>query len=105
MLRKDIHIGSIIQKILKKRQMKIVSFASELGCDRTRIYSIFQNKSIDVDLLVRISKILNYNFLLEYFENDKPHKDYIIIAEVDNSKIEELKSNPSVKIIKSWASV
>jgi hypothetical protein len=85
--------------------MKIISFARELGCDRSRIYFIFRNKSIDTELLSRISKILNYNFFLEYLEDKKPHKDYLIIAEVDCSKIEEMKSDPSVKIIMSITSV
>ena len=85
--------------------MKITSFARELGFDRKRIYSIFNSKSIDTDLLVQISKILDYNFLIEYFGEEKPFMDNIVLVGMDNSRIAEIKSDSSVKIIKSWASV
>ena len=85
--------------------MTICQFAKALGCRRSRIYSIFNCKSIDTDTLIRISKILEYNFLLEYFREDEPPASYFILAEVDSSKIEAINSGSSLKIIKTWNSV
>lgn len=37
-------------------------FAKELNCDRRNVYRIFQRDNIDIELLGRISQILNHNF-------------------------------------------
>jgi plasmid maintenance system antidote protein VapI len=81
MLKGDVNIGAIINKVFKERQkttnITVTSFAQRLGFQRARIYTIFANKSIDTDLLTNISKILNYNFFVEYFEDEKPYKNYL----------------------------
>lgn len=61
-----IHIGQIIEKEIHRQERSITWFAKKLYCDRTNIYSIFKRKSIDTDLLLRISKILKYDFFKEY---------------------------------------
>jgi len=42
-----------------------VWFARKLHCSRTNVYNIFQKTNLDVELLKRISVILNYNFFEE----------------------------------------
>ena len=85
MLKKDIHIGSIVRKVYlerkKTRKITVKQFAQAVGRDRSRIYEIFEDKSIDIDLLINISMELDYNFLLEYFEEDKLSRCYLVIAE------------------------
>ena len=39
--------------------------AERIPCERTNVYNIFKRESIDLDLLSRISKILNYNFFAD----------------------------------------
>ena len=104
MFRNGVYIGSIIRKVFQKKKMTVVQFANAVGCDRTRIYPIFESKSIDSDLLARISNVLDYDFLLEYYKVP-PSFFYVAFAEADSSKIEELKADPSIKIIKVWPSV
>ena len=109
MLRTNVHIGPIIRKVFleKKKAGKITlkEFANAVGRDRTRIYPIFESKSVDTDLLVRISKILDYPFLLEYFDMDAPIVVYLVLAEVGKSKMESMLDDKSVKIIKTWSNV
>jgi len=105
MLKRDVDIGSVIRKVFRERGMTVKQFADALGCHRTRIYPIFESRSIDTDLLVRISKILDYPFLLEYFEKDAPVMIYLVLTEVDKSKMVEMLDDPSLKIIKTWSSV
>ena len=104
MLIKNIHIGSVVRKVFleRKRNGKITvsQFADILGCDRTRIYAIFGNKSIDTDMLIRISQTLDYDFLKEYFEEDGSSNCYLVIAEGDRPKMEQFIDNISLKIIK-----
>ncbi len=64
---KDIHIGSIIRRKLNESPLTIAEFAESINRTRPTVYDIFQRKSIDIDLLIRISGVLNYNFLREIY--------------------------------------
>ena len=90
MYKKDVNIGSIIKKIVDKK-MTTTEFSRLLGYENSRsyVYSIFNSKSIDTNLLIEISHILNYPFLLEYFE-EKPINRKLLLIEADASKIEEV---------------
>lgn len=58
------HIGAYIKEIFDNgpKTWTVTWFARQLNCDRRNIYSIFARQSIDTELLMRISKILGYNF-------------------------------------------
>lgn len=60
------HIGQRIRKELEKQGKTVVWFAGELSCHRTNVYKIFAKSYIDTQDLMRISKILNYDFFQEY---------------------------------------
>ncbi len=64
---KDIHIGSIIRRKLEESQLTIAEFAKRINKTRPTAYDIFNRKSIDIDLLIKISEVLEYNFLLEVY--------------------------------------
>lgn len=76
MATKEIHMGNIIRDELKKQGRTVTWFAKSIPCDRSSVYRIFNNPSIDLLLLIRISKILNHNFLedcsfnLPFFNNE-----------------------------------
>lgn len=61
-----IHIGQLIETELHRQERSVTWFANKLYCDRTNVYSIFKRKSIDTELLLRISCILNHNFFNYY---------------------------------------
>lgn len=44
----------------------MVWFANELACSRTNVYKIFSKQSIDTYDLLRISKILEFDFFEVY---------------------------------------
>lgn len=70
-----IHIGKTIEKVLREQGRSVSWFAQQICCERTNVYSIFHRSSIDTDLLVRISKVLSYDFFEEYresFSKEKP---------------------------------
>ncbi len=64
-----IDIGNEIKKELKRQERSVSWFARKLYCDRSNIYSIFKRKSLDSDLLWRISRILEHDFFKEYSES------------------------------------
>ena len=45
--------------------MSVSELARQLRCERTNVYTIFRRRSIDVELLARLSNILDHNFLDE----------------------------------------
>lgn len=61
-----LHIGKLIQEELHRQERTVSWFARKLFCDRTNVYDIFQRRSIDTELLLRISMILNYDFFKHY---------------------------------------
>lgn len=60
------HIGGIIREKITEKGMTVVSFAEQLSCTRVNVYKIFSRKSIDTDMLLRISSILEYDFFQHY---------------------------------------
>jgi predicted transcriptional regulator len=79
MLNKGVHIGALIKQKLEDSKMSPLTFANKINCCRTNIYRIFKSKSIDIDQLILISEVLDYDFLSCYYctedrnnkENDK----------------------------------
>ncbi len=64
-----VHIGKLIEEELRKQERSVTWFANKLCYERTNVYSIFKRQSIDTELLVRISRILNHNFL-DYYNKE-----------------------------------
>lgn len=61
-----LHIGNEIRNELLRQGRSVAWLARKLGCKREQCYRIFAKKSIDTDLLLRISKILQHNFFTYY---------------------------------------
>lgn len=61
----EIHIGKLIQNVLKSQGRSVTWLANELGCCRTNLYLIFRKQYIDIELLIRIAKILDHNFFAD----------------------------------------
>ena len=60
---RDIHIGTIIQEKLTEKSMTITGLADKINRERTTVHDIFKRKSIDTELLIEISKALDYDFI------------------------------------------
>ncbi|MBR4584338.1 MAG: helix-turn-helix transcriptional regulator [Bacteroidales bacterium] len=63
MAKYDMHIGHLIKSVFDESGMSVSEFARLIDCERTNVYSIFERASINIDLLVKISQTLQYNFL------------------------------------------
>lgn len=66
-------IGELIKRELSRQERTVVWFANRLSCDRTNVYRIFSKRSLDTELLARISIVLGHNFFAD------------IASELDNS--------------------
>lgn len=70
-----IHIGHLIQQQIKEQGRSVTWFAQRLNYDRSNAYKIFSKPHIDTDLLLTISKVLNYNFFNNYSEQLTDNND------------------------------
>ena len=61
-----IHIGKLIEQELRSQERTVSWFARKLYCERTNVYDIFKRRSIDTQMLLRISIILEHNFFRYY---------------------------------------
>src|ERR1700677_4229580 len=62
----SIHIGEIIKGLVKKKGISVTDFAEKINYSRRNIYEIFDKKTIDTGLLVKISKVLEQNLFVLY---------------------------------------
>jgi len=85
---KNIHIGKIIKKKMVEKSMTIAELARRIDRERTTVYDIFRRKSLDTELLIKISDALEYDFHQVYFP-EKPQK-VLIVIEVDRDEVDKL---------------
>ena len=69
-----IHIGSIIKEVLERQERTPAWLARKINCERPNIYYIFQQQSINTDLLLKISIALRHDFF-KYYSNSLFHMD------------------------------
>ena len=63
-----LHICEKIKEKLKEQGRTVVWFSKQINRNRTDVYSIFSRQSIYTELLLIISKVLNFNFFIFYTE-------------------------------------
>ena len=61
-----IHIGKMIEAELHRQERTVAWFARNLYCERTNVYHIFKRQSLDTELLLRISRLLDHDFFKYY---------------------------------------
>ena len=81
-------IGYKLDELLKERNMTVTELARKIDVAPTTIYSIIQrnNKKVDIDVLIGISKILGVN--VEYF-SDAVSEPATIAAHFDGTEYTE----------------
>lgn len=96
---KNVHIGNLIQERLRQQGMSYARFARLINCDRTTVYNIIRAKSIDIDRLIRISEVLDFDFIGIYTVNmekenmmklqvEKEYRDYLLRIGIAELSIE-----------------
>ena len=61
----EMRIGQRIHNELKRQGRTVTWLAQQLELERPSLYYTFRQNSIDMELLMRISFILNHNFMLD----------------------------------------
>lgn len=61
-----LHIGQLIQAQLKKDQRSVGWLSRQIPCSRNHVYKLFKRPSLDGELLLRISIVMQFNFFQYY---------------------------------------
>lgn len=78
-----VEIGQKIKEVFDKRDMKLTEFADELGTVRQNVYRIFKKRHVDTGLLLKISRVLNFNFF-EYYVSSPDDTENEKVATIRN---------------------
>lgn len=62
----NLHIGQLIQEQLKKDQRSVGWLSRQIPCTRNHVYKLFKRDSMDSELLLRISLVMQFNFFQYY---------------------------------------
>lgn len=71
------HIGKLIKQRMDEQGKTVVWLARQLSYSRTNVYKIYDKASIDTDVLLRISSILEYDFFSLYSDSLKDDKSNV----------------------------
>ena len=66
--KEDIFIGQMIKDELKKQGRSASWLAKKIYCERTNVYKLFKRKSLDLEQLMQISRILDHDFLKDCYQ-------------------------------------
>jgi len=73
-------IGQLIRDALRKKGITQEDFASEMGMSHRNLANLLNKNHIPIDQLVRVSKLLNQDFIKDYtdwlYENESVLKPY-----------------------------
>ena len=101
---KNIHIGSVIKQKVFESEMSVQEFSDRINCDRTTVYDIFKRKSLDTERLIKISQVLDFDFVNKtyYKQNPAPQKVFVAI-EIDKDDFQKLNLPPDcIRYIKTF---
>lgn len=83
------HAGEKVKEYFKASGMSVSEFAKRLHCHRQNIYDIFKRQDIDLQMLQRISKVLDHDFVTELYAMQKPPKvtiKFVVTMELENGE-------------------
>jgi|GEM_PF-6588118 len=75
------HVGKLIKEVLDQRKMVYAKVAEELNMSPQNFNSIFKRKSTDLELLVNLGKIVEYDFISHIARDQKSSDD--VVSEPD----------------------
>lgn len=86
-------MGELIRKKMEERDMSKAEFAQAINRHRTSVYKIFNRSHIDMELLVTISKVLNFDFYEIYNNTTSIARltyALCLVVEIDKERLQEI---------------
>jgi hypothetical protein len=67
--KENVHIGSWIEKKVSESPLSVAQFANLIPCKSGNVYKIFGKEWVNPGLLMKISKVLEFDFFSLYSQN------------------------------------
>ncbi|MFT5779217.1 MAG: hypothetical protein ACI837_002174 [Crocinitomicaceae bacterium] len=83
-----LHIGEKIKEVAKSKRIGSTEFGQLINTSKQNIYGIYSRKSIDSELLPKISDALDHDFFQYYLTQEQ---DGLVNDEVSNESVAALK--------------
>lgn len=92
-----VHAGEKVKRYFEASGMSVSEFARRLNYHRQNVYDIFRREVIDVELLQRISRVLEHDFVSEIYSPKQTSKvtlKFAVTVELENGecKVTEVKA-------------
>jgi hypothetical protein len=84
----EVHIGSIIKARSKSARIGPTELGTRIETSKQNVYGIFKRKSIDTELLARISAALDHDFFQYLSKSYRGGSDKVMELGKNGSKIE-----------------
>ena len=82
-----IHLGNLIKQRLQEIGMNKSELARRINTTPQNVYGIFKRKSIDTELLRKISNVLEYDFFQHYTQENLSVKEGKVTYKTKGKKI------------------
>lgn len=69
------HRGEIVEQAVRKSGMTVTSIAKKLGKSRRWMYDCFETKDLSLDHIIKIGKIIHYDFSDDFPELGRGKKE------------------------------
>lgn len=66
---KNIHIGKLLKTVWEQREVEMTRTCNFLKCEEEMVQEMFRQKSIETELLLKWSKLLEYDFFRVYSQH------------------------------------
>lgn len=105
------HIGQEILKEVKAKFPSVAAFARELCKSNSATYEIFGKTSLDTDLLLKVSKLLDRDFFREFSEKclngevavvDKQTAENCITLLLPNDKLHAVSPRQTMDVVEEY---
>ena len=98
------HRGEIIKAAIYKSGVPITALAKRLGKSRRWMYLMFENSNVSLDLVLKIGKIIRYDFTADFKElsTSARIKSESFVATEENETNAEFWKNKYLKLLEEY---
>jgi transcriptional regulator with XRE-family HTH domain len=87
---KGVHIGTLIKAKFIEKSISRADFARKISRAASDINDIFKRKSLDIALLIRISKALDYDFIRNVYYKDPIADTIYLTVKIKEDEVKDL---------------